>query len=171
MQWRVTQWFSISPLYAPSHLYTALLPQTTHQMYIYSIKANSLLYDISVSLFDFWWRSVARSTELPTFPICLGCSSPFLTCWGGPRLFGGGWWGARGWQEKCFVAAAYCWCCLISWVSYLFGCQGAAVTLTSWKAAWFGQLSMSSPILFISVSLTLFNHSDLNKSGRNLMVK
>lgn len=67
-----------------------------------------------------------------------------LTWFGGPWLLGTAWLRATGWHEQCVIAPA-CWWCLISWLSYLFGCQSDAVALTSRKAPRFRQLSVSAP--------------------------
>lgn len=157
MQRRVTRSFKSlrSPL---SHLYHVLLKQ-----HVKHIKANSTRTHLSffIKVLDEGARRGQAGGYL-TFPICLGCppnTSPHLLTWPGGCLAQVGK-EACCWLHKClFVAVAYCWCCLISWLeSYQFDCWGAAVALISWKAARFGQLSMSTPS---SLSLSLFLFIDI----------
>lgn len=158
MQWWVTHSFKCLPSQCPHPTCTTsssnntsnILKQTLQHLKFFIkflMRKQSKVDRGTIWHFQFVW-AVPASTHPP------------LTCWGGPGLFGSSWWGARGWLRKClFVAVAYCWCCLISWLeSYLFGCRGAAVALISWKAARFGQLSMSAPSSlssYLSLSLPL----------------
>lgn len=151
--WGKKHWFQFPPsLCLLTH---AALHPTQH---IKNIKANSLH---QLSFIQRCWMKKCNKVSCTTaFPVLLH------RFWGGP---GGVWqWLLRG----CFSPAAYCWCCLISRVSYQFGCWGAAVILTRWKAARI--LSSCQCLLlplYLSPPYSVFNHSHLNKSGRNLMAQ
>lgn len=174
----------LPPLCAPSHLYAAFLlvtylkAQTScHLSFVNRHPSKIYCGTLSISFIILMRQQVNWGT------VCLAVPLPPPHQRRSPRavwqrLVNCLWPAGEKKKKKCFVAAAYCWCCLISRVSYLRCRQGAAVALTSWEAAWFGQLSASlappalpSILLFISISATLFNHSHLNKSGSSLTVE
>lgn len=160
MQWWVTHSFKFLPSVCPHHTCTTSSSNNTS-----NILKQTLLWDASVSLLRFWWRSVARWTRVP-FDISnlFGCSShPILTSWGGPGLFGRGWWGAGGWLQKVFVCGG---CLLLMlfdilagvlsvWLLRCCSCSDILKGSSVWAAVNVCSFPSLSPYLSWSLTLTL----------------
>lgn len=152
------------------------LPAPTAQ----GAEVNSLLnvWHLQLLYEFFWWGSLVKVNlgtvwHFQFVWLLLPTPSPPEVARG---LFGTGRWGAHGWLHRClFVAVAYCWCCLISWLeSYL---SVSKVLQLLWYLErqlglgscqwWFLPLS---PPISVYLSPSLFNHSEWNEGGRDLSV-